>query len=260
MSEAKAEAELLYGIDGDGIGRVTFNRPAARNAFTFAMYDRLAAICADPGGAKVLVLTGAGDRAFGAGTDIAAFRAFKGPDDALAYERMADRVMRAVETCPVPTIAAIAGACTGGAAMIAACCDLRLCDANLRYGFPIARTLGNALSAENLRRLAALWGPARVTRMVFTADLLDAKSALEAGFVVEVLPDHAALIAGADDLARRVAAMAPLTLRTTKTLLRHLRDGTEPDGDPVTACYVSEDFKEGLEAFLAKRPPVWRGR
>ncbi|MCB1883737.1 MAG: enoyl-CoA hydratase/isomerase family protein [Geminicoccaceae bacterium] len=248
----------------DGVLWVTFNRPQARNAFTFAMYDRLEAICgavSGDGPVRAVVMTGAGDRAFGAGTDIAAFRAFEGPDDAVAYEARADRVMAAIEGCPVPTIAAIGGACTGGAAMIAACCDLRLASPALKYGFPIARTLGNALSAPNLRRLVALFGTARVQAMLLAARLMEAEEAKACGFVIEVLPDHAALLARAEALAQTVAGLAPLTLRATKEILRRLRDGEpDPDDDPVTRCYTSDDFREGLEAFLAKRPPRWRGR
>ncbi len=113
----------------DGIGRITFNRPQARNAFTFAMYERLAAICEEANSdhaIKVLVLRGAGDKAFASGTDINQFREFKTPQDALDYENRIDRVLTTLEQCRVPTIAAINGFCTGGGAGIAAACDLRI--------------------------------------------------------------------------------------------------------------------------------------
>ena len=166
--------ELLYEAQ-DGIGLITFNRPQARNALTFAMYERLAEIAADPGSIRALVITGAGEKAFAAGTDIGQFRAFNGAEDAIAYEAKLDRVLGVLERCAVPTIAAISGACTGGGAGIAAACDLRIAAANVRFGFPIARTLGNCLSMANVARLAALIGPARVTDIIFTARLLDAK-------------------------------------------------------------------------------------
>ena len=251
--------ELLYEIT-DGIGVITLNRPAARNALTFAMYERLAAIAADPGEARALIITGMGDKAFAAGTDIGQFRAFASADDAIAYEAKLDRVLGALERCPLPTIAAIAGACTGGGAGIAAACDLRLCAANARFGFPIARTLGNCLSMANVARLSALIGPARVTEMIFTARLLSAQEALAAGLVSEVVEDHAALMTRAGALARQVAANAPLTLRATKEALRRLRDQLPPDEDLIRLCYTSEDFREGMEAFLGKRTPVWKGR
>ena len=251
--------ELLHTVR-DGIGFITLNRPAARNALTFAMYEALAVLAADPGEARALVITGMGDKAFAAGTDIGQFRAFASADDAIAYEAKLDRVLSALERCPVPTIAAIAGACTGGGAGIAAACDLRLAAANARFGFPIARTLGNCLSMANVARLSALIGPARVTEMIFTARLLPAQEALGAGFVSEVMEDHAALMTRAEALARQVAANAPLTLRATKEALRRLRDNLPPDEDLIRLCYTSEDFREGMEAFLGKRAPVWKGR
>ncbi len=253
------DRELLYDIR-DGIGFVTLNRPAARNALTFAMYERLAEIAADPGGAKALILTGAGDKAFAAGTDIAQFRDFRAAEDAIAYEAKLDRVLGALERCEIPTIAAVSGACTGGGAGIAAACDLRIAAANARFGFPIARTLGNCLSMANLARLSALIGTARVVEMIFTARLLNAQEALASGLVSEVAADQTTLMARAEDLARQVAANAPLTLRATKEALRRMRDTLPPDEDLIRLCYTSEDFREGMEAFLGKRAPVWKGR
>ena len=250
--------ELLYDIR-DGIGHIVLNRPQARNALTFAMYERLAEIAADPGEARALILTGAGDKAFAAGTDIAQFRAFASADDAIAYEAKLDRVLGALERCPIPTIAAVAGACTGGGAGIAAACDMRIAAANARFGFPIARTLGNCLSMANIARLSALIGSARVIDMIFTARLLSASEAQAAGLVGEILPDRDALLSRATELANLIASHAPLTLRATKEAVRRLRDNLPPDEDLIRLCYTSADFKEGMEAFLTKRPPVWRG-
>jgi enoyl-CoA hydratase/carnithine racemase len=244
----------------DGIGWVTLNRPEARNALTFAMYERLAEIAADPGGARALVIRGAGERAFAAGTDISQFRDFRTAEDGVAYEAMLDRVLGALERCAVPVIAAVSGACTGGGAGIAAACDLRIAAVGARFGFPIARTLGNCLSIANVVRLAALIGSARVTEMIFTARLLGAEEALAVGLVTEVLPDFAALMERAEALARLVAGNAPLTLRATKEALRRLREALPEDGDLVRMCYGSADFREGMEAFLGKRAPVWKGR
>ena len=164
----------------DGIGRVTFNRPQARNAFTFEMYERLAEICEQPTAtarSRCCCCAGAGDKAFAAGTDINQFRAFKTPQDALDYENRIDRVLSMLEHCRVPTIAAINGACTGGGAGIAASCDLRIGTKSTRIGFPIARTLGNCLSMSNVSRLTALIGPARVKDLIFTARLVEAEEA-----------------------------------------------------------------------------------
>ncbi|PWC42624.1 enoyl-CoA hydratase/isomerase family protein [Azospirillum sp. TSO22-1] len=255
--------DLLYEVR-DGIAFVTFNRPQARNALTFAMYERLAAICAEVDAApdiRAMLLTGAGDKAFAAGTDIAQFRAFQTPEDALAYEARIDRVLGALERCRVPTIAAIAGACTGGGAGIAAVCDLRIGAANARFGFPIARTLGNCLSMANVARLSALIGPARVKDLIFTARLVEAEEAKAIGLLGEVVADPADLMPRAKELARTVAGHAPLTLRATKEALRRLQaGGGAGDGeDLIVMCYTSRDFREGMEAFLAKRPPQWRG-
>ncbi|MEO3429358.1 enoyl-CoA hydratase/isomerase family protein [Pelagibius sp. CAU 1746] len=256
--------ELLYQVR-DGIGFVTFNRPQARNALTFAMYEGLAEICgtaADKGDAKALVIQGAGDKAFAAGTDIAQFRDFKTPEDAIQYERRIDRVLTAVERCPLPTVAALAGACTGGGAGIAAACDIRIAARDLKFGFPIARTLGNCLSAMNLARLSALMGAGRAKEVIFTSRLVGAEEAFAAGLVTELLDGKAAVEARAAELAEQLAGQAPLTLKATKEALRRLAvAGAEvEDEDLIVMCYTSADFREGLEAFLAKRKPDWKGR
>lgn len=255
--------DLLYEIK-DGVGRITFNRPHARNAFTFRMYERLEEICQqaqDDSSIRVLVLTGAGDKAFAAGTDISEFKGFSTATDALNYEARIDRVLSSLECSRVPTIAAIAGACTGGAATIAACCDLRIGAANARFGIPIARTLGNCLSMSNYVRLAALLGPARVKDIIFTARLIGAEEARAIGLLSEVLPDHATLQSRADELARTVALQAPLTLRVTKEALRRIKEKMSPeeDRDLILMCYMSGDFREGMDAFLNKRTPNWKG-
>ena len=261
--DSTAASDLLYQVE-DGIGRVTFNRPQARNALTFAMYERLAQICEAADGdrsLKVLILTGQGDKAFAAGTDINQFRAFKTPQDALDYESRIDRILSALEACRVPTIAAIAGACTGGGAGIAACCDLRIAAANAKFGFPIARTLGNCLSMASLSRLAALIGPARVKDLVFTARLLETAEAARIGLLNEVVDDLPALQRRTEELARLIAGNAPLTLRATKEALRRLqtRLSREEGEDLILMCYMSRDFREGMDAFLNKRPPQWAG-
>ena len=252
--------ELLFEREG-AAGLVTFNRPQARNALTFAMYQGLAEICRAPAeGVKVLIVTGAGERAFAAGTDIAQFRDFKTDQDALDYEAKMDDVLGAVERCPVPTIAAIAGACTGGGAAIAAACDLRITTADLKFGFPIARTLGNCLSIANLARLTALLGAGRTREIIFTSRLIFAEEAASVGLVSEVLDDHTALMARARALAELMIEQAPLTLRATKEGLRRLTQAEIEDDDLILSCYSSADFREGLEAFLAKRKPDWQGR
>jgi enoyl-CoA hydratase/carnithine racemase len=245
----------------DGVLRLTFNRPDSRNAMTFAMYEGLREACArvpPDGSVKAVIVSGAGGKAFAAGTDMTQFRAFETPEDAWAYEEKMDAVLTAVERCPVPTIAAITGACTGGGAGIAAACDLRICDERLKFGFPIARTLGNCLSAANLRRLSALMGPGRVKEMIFTARLLGAEEAERIGLVSEIAADP---LARAEELAALLSGHAPLTLRATKEAMRrNAETASVDDRDLIALCYMSEDFREGMEAFLGKRKPEWTGR
>ncbi len=257
--------DLLYERRGDGIAVATLNRPQARNALTFPMYERIAQIAreiAEDPAVRVLVVTGAGGKAFAAGTEISQFRDFRSAEDAIAYEARLDRVLVALERCPKPTIAAIPGACTGGGAAIAAVCDIRIAAANLRYGFPIAKTLGNCLSMANYARLAALLGPARVLDLIYTARLIEAEEAKAIGLVSEILPTPEALAGRALELARIVASHAPLTLRATKEAMRRLREAArQVEGDDLVAmCFTSADFKEGVDAFLTRRPAAWQGR
>ncbi len=216
--------DILYELR-DRVAYITLNRPRSRNALTFDMYEALfditGRVSQDPNVAA-MVISGAGEKAFAAGTDISEFRSIKAPEDALAYERRIDRILGALESCPKPIIAAIAGACTGGGAAIAACCDLRIATADMRFGFPIARTLGNCLSMGNYARLNTLLGPARTKDLIFTARLMGAEEAKSTGFISEVLGDHALLMKRAAELATMMTEHAPLTLRATKEALRRL--------------------------------------
>jgi enoyl-CoA hydratase len=264
MVRPEMTEELLYDKRGD-VAWVTFNRPQARNALTFAMYQGLAEICERIGRtreARVVVVTGAGDKAFAAGTDIAQFQAFKDGEDGIAYEAKMDATLEIIERCPVPTIAAVSGFCTGGGLAIAGACDFRLAAANAQFGVPIARTLGNCLSMSNYARLAALVGPQRVKEMLLLARLVDAPSALQAGLVMEVLPDAAALHARTQAIAETLAGHAPITLSTTKEAMRRMQAklADESIDDLIRQTYGSADFREGMTAFLEKLPPKWTGR
>ena len=258
-----SDPELLQDLR-EGTLWLTFNRPESRNALTFSMYNALAEICRTvptDGSVKAIVISGAGGKAFAAGTDMSQFRAFEKHQDALNYEEQIEFVLNAVERCPIPTIAAINGACTGGGASIAGVCDLRIAAANLQFGFPIARTLGNCLAARNLARLCGLIGPGRVRELIFTARLMQAEEAHAVGLVSEILKDEQALMGRAEELAILVGSMAPLTLRATKEAMR--RNHTTllvDDDDLITMCYMSDDFRNGIEAFLGKRKPEWKGK
>jgi len=243
---------------------IRVDRPAARNAMTFAMYDRIAAICRDvnaDASVKAVVLTGSGD-AFVAGTDIAQFVDFKEASQALEYERRMDAWLGAIEDMRVPTIAALRGAVVGGGLAIAAACDLRIAAPSARFGVPVARTLGNCFSAANLVRLAALVGLGRVKELVLTARLIDAQEARTIGLVSEIVAGEEALDARVDELVEQLTSYAPLTLRATKEMVRRIRARMLPDeaSDLVALCYTSADFREGVAAFLERRKPVWSGR
>lgn len=255
---------ILVSRDGPVI-TITLNRPDKFNALTFEMYEQIAEICSgvpQDGLVKSMIITGAGGRAFAAGTDISLFRDFKTPEQGIEYERSGDATFTAIEACPVPIIAAIAGACTGGGAGIAACCDIRLATRDMKYGFPIARTLGNVLSAATLSRLVRRFGEGRVAEMIYTTRLIEAEEAHRIGFVSELCDSYDALMQRARQLASQIAGHAPLTITATKALLRRIREAQPmvDDDDLIGKIYTSADFREGLDAFLTKRKPTWTGR
>ena len=254
--------DVLSARDGPVL-TLTFNRPAARNALTWAMYERLTDACEEvdaDDSIRVLVLRGAGGQAFVAGTDIAQVRAFSGSADGIAYERGSDRHIGRLGAVRKPVIAAIEGFAVGAGLRIAAACDLRIATPDARFGAPIARTLGNCLSADAYAALVDLLGPSRVTALLFTARLLGAQEAHAAGFVDEIVaPD--AMDGRVQALAREIAGHAPITLRVTKEALRRIRTARPvPDiDDLISETYGSADFREGVRAFLEKRTPQWRG-
>jgi enoyl-CoA hydratase/carnithine racemase len=254
--------ELLYERNG-AIAFLTFNRPQSRNALTWAMYDGLFDCCehveADER-VRVLVLRGAGDKAFVAGTDISQFRAFSTPEDALTYERNNNRYAARLESLTKPTIAMIRGACTGGGAAFALCCDMRLASPDVRFGIPISRTLGNTLSTQNFVRLVSLIGPARTKDLIFTARLIGADEGKAAGIFNEVVASDQ-LEARTLELAEQIAGHAPLTIRAAKMAVQRIVDKLrlEEAEDLVLMCYLSDDFQEGVAAFLEKRTPHWTG-
>ncbi|WP_433873556.1 enoyl-CoA hydratase/isomerase family protein [Saccharopolyspora sp. CA-218241] len=254
--------DLLVTRHGPAL-HVTFNRPAQRNAMTWAMYDGLLAACdtaeSDPD-LRVVVLRGAGDDAFVAGTDIAQFTDFTDGDDGVAYERKMAAILDRLESVTVPTIAAINGYCVGAGIALAAVCDLRVATTTARFGVPVARTLGNCLSMNTYSLLVHHLGPGRALDMLLRARLLGADEAHSAGFATE-LCDPAELTGTVDDLVTRLAGHAPLTMWAAKQAVRRLRLATLPDGDDlVRTVFDSHDFHHGVRSFLDKTPPQWTGR
>ena len=257
-----SDGEVRYSREGPVV-TVIFDRPQARNAMTWRMYEQLGEACARihrEDGLRVAVFRGAGGKAFIAGTDIVQFQAFRGGDDGIAYEEKMEGYIGAVEALPVPTLAVIEGFAIGGGLAIAAACDLRIATPGSRFGVPIARTLGNCLSMANYARLVAALGAPRAKRVLLLAENITAEEALAGGFLSEIVatPDLEALVA---ELTSRLSNHAPLTMRVSKEAMRRILHAGLPDGDDlVRACYGSDDFRLGIEAFLEKREPQWTGK
>jgi enoyl-CoA hydratase/carnithine racemase len=257
-------AHTVFETDGP-VATLTFNRPEARNAMTWEMYQALVEACerVDRDAAvRVLVFRGAGGKAFVAGTDIAQFQDFKNREDGLKYEERLDHVLDRLERVTKPTIAQVEGVAAGGGCAIALTCDLRVATPQATFGIPIARTLGNCLSGTSYSRLLDVMGPGAVKDMLFTGRLIGGAEAHAIGLVNRLVPADE-IEATVRALAAEIAANAPLTLRATKEMIRRIvakrRLPAGEDADMVEMCYTSADFREGVTAFLAKRKPVWSG-
>jgi enoyl-CoA hydratase len=261
MRSIMSDGEVRYSRDGE-VATVIFDRPTARNAMTWRMYEQLGQACAricGEEGLRVAVFRGAGGKAFIAGTDIAQFQAFRSGEDGIAYEEKMEGYIAAVETLPVPTLAVVEGFAIGGGLAIAAACDLRIATPGSRFGVPIARTLGNCLSIANYARLVAALGTARTKKVLLLAENLSAEEALAGGFVSEIV-EPADIDRRVAELTTRLARHAPITMRVSKEAIRRLLHAGLPDGDDlVRACYGSTDFRIGVNAFVEKREPKWTG-
>ncbi|MDP2985883.1 enoyl-CoA hydratase/isomerase family protein, partial [Hydrogenophaga sp.] len=238
-----------------GVASVVFNRPQARNAMTWGMYEQLTAIAgalkADAS-VRAVVFRGAGGQAFVAGTDIEQFTAFKTGEDGVAYERQIEACVELLCGLPMPTVAVVEGWCVGGGLAIATACDFRLATPGAKFGVPIAKTLGNCLSIQNVARLRAAFGHQRVKRMLMLAEFIDAAEALACGYLHGIDAPEA-IESAASALVQRLIALAPVTQRVSKVALDRLvtHDLAEAD-DLIRAAYASADFHEGVAAFVAK--------
>lgn len=257
-SLAKVDFELRQGI-----AFITFDHVGARNAMTVGMYQALRQICEDLAknpSVRVAILRGAGGKSFVSGSDIAQFADFQGGEDGIRYEAGIDAYLAPLATLPIPTIAIIDAMAVGGGLAIASCCDFRISTPDARFGVPIAKTLGNCLSANNLALLVAHLGIHIVKRMLLLAELVPAKELLDQGYLLATYPaqelEHEALI-----LAERLSKLAPITQKVSKLTLARLMSNQLPDcTDLIRECYGSEDFKKGVAAFLSGQAPIWTGK
>ncbi|KAI5912957.1 enoyl-CoA hydratase/isomerase family protein [Thauera sp. 2A1] len=251
----------------DGVATVTLDNPAKLNAINAQMWRELRAamarIAAADDDVRCVILRGAGEEAFAAGGDIEEFLTVRATvDDALHYhdELVAD-ALEAIRACPVPTIAAIRGACIGGGLEIAGCCDIRIAGESARFGAPINR-LGFSMYPGEMAGLLALVGPAVVLEILLEGRILGAREALQKGLLTRVVDDEKVF----DEVAAcaaRICAGAPLVARWHKQWVHRLMDGTPLTAQEKRAAFdflATDDYREGLAAFLAKRKPVFRGR
>jgi enoyl-CoA hydratase/carnithine racemase len=262
MAEAQrlADGALLVRREGPLV-EVVFNRPERHNAFTSGTYEGLLEICAelvDDSAVRVVVFRGAGGRAFAAGNEISEFTSLGEGQDGVAYEAKVGRVLRAIAELPQVTVAAVEGICVGGGLAVATHCDLRIAVEGSRFGYPIARTLGNALSAFIVYRCASVFGESLTREMLLASRLVDAERAHAVGAVMSLVPsggldeEVAALVEG-------IAAASMMTITATKEQLLRRSDAHEvspaDDVERLERVYGAPDFREGVRAFLAKEQP-----
>jgi enoyl-CoA hydratase/carnithine racemase len=245
----------------ESVGIVTLDRPEARNALTWEMYDALVEACdeAEDKELRVFIIRGAGG-AFSAGTDIAQFKDFDGADG-VAYEKRLDGIIDRIERLPLITIAEVDGVAAGGGCAIALACDLRICSERAVFGVPVARTLGNCLSISNTARMTDLIGVAAAKDVLLTGRLITAEEARRSGLATEIVASEELsmeVLKRADDLATRKRS----TIKATKATLLLLRDHRRPKqnaaNDILKECYGSDDFKEGVGAFIKRESKVRR--
>jgi enoyl-CoA hydratase len=264
MSRIVSEPTTTFSVEAPA-AYFTINRPEAGNAMTWAMYDALVEACdrADALTDLRAFVIRANGATFCTGTDISQFTGFSTREDGVEYEQRLEECVARLERVTVPTIAQVEGIAAGAGCVIALACDLRVCTPAAKFGVPIARTLGNGLSFENCARLVEIFGVARTNRILLTGGFIDAPDAAASGAVAKVT-ETGEIGKAVAELVSVLGRNAPLTIRAAKAALARLRVDRRSEGDEVATlvadCYASADFREGVSAFLAKRPPKFTGR
>ena len=251
-------------VQGD-LGLLILNRPQVRNSLNLEAYAAIpeAVASLEQAGVKVIVVRGAGEKAFGAGSDISEFPSLRfGREAAVRYNRVEEDALVALAETPLPTVAMVLGFCVGGGLEVAVACDLRLAGEGARFGATPAK-LGVAFSRQNIERLCYLVGPANAKELLFAGELIDASRALQIGLVNRITADES-LEEETLGLARTIAQNAPLSVREMKRVVNdwaRVEEVPDAQGGGISLlCYESEDYREGVEAFMKKRKPVFRGR
>jgi enoyl-CoA hydratase/carnithine racemase len=260
-------SEKMLGRKADGIGWMTFNNPERHNAVSMEMWqaaERILTDFAEDEAVRVVVVTGAGDKAFVSGADISKFESERSSEEAVnAYQAQTAKVYDLLHGCPKPTIAMVQGHCIGGGTALAVCCDMRICGETASFGVPAAK-LGLGYPLAGLRRLVDLVGPSFAKEIFFTGKRWSAEEARIMGLVNRVVPNDK-LEAFVVDYATTIAGNAPLTVASSKAIINEaLKDRGAADeamcDRMVRACFASEDYIEGRRAFMEKRKPQFKGR